>query len=90
MEGPEVVQGHKPDTVPVQVAVAAAPLVLNALEVAVLLKIGKSTFLRLHSAGKVPQPVRFGRSVRWRRAELEAWVAAGAPSRDKWARLQKI
>jgi len=86
---PEIVPAAPPDAVPVQIEVEAAPLVLTARDAAALLKIGKSTFLRLHAAGKVPQPVRFGRSVRWRRAEIEAWVAAGAPSRDKWARLQK-
>lgn len=32
---------------------------------------------RLTDAGKLPQPVRLGSLVRWRRAELEEWISAG-------------
>jgi len=35
---------------------------------------------RLADAGRMPRPVRLGSLVRWRRAELEAWIAAGCPS----------
>lgn len=64
-------------------------LVVDAREAARLLGISRSTFMKLHSAGKVPSPLRFGRAVRWRRAEIEAWIEAGAPSRDKWIRMRK-
>jgi excisionase family DNA binding protein len=36
-------------------------------------------------AGKLPAPVRLGRSVRWRNSEINAWIAAGCPPRDEWA-----
>ena len=35
---------------------------------------------RLADAGKMPQPIKLGSLVRWRRAELDAWIAAGCPS----------
>jgi excisionase family DNA binding protein len=65
---------HKPDE----------RLVLTAEEVAELLCISRAHVFRLQRGGKLPAPVRFGRSVRWARAELEAWLRAGAPSREEW------
>jgi predicted DNA-binding transcriptional regulator AlpA len=49
-----------------------------------LLSIVPSTLWSWHSAGKLPAPIRLGGRTLWRRAELEAWVAAGCPSRERW------
>ena len=38
---------------------------------------------RLADAGRMPQPVKLGSLVRWRRAELEAWIGAGCPPHDR-------
>ena len=35
---------------------------------------------RLVDAGKMPPPVRLGALVRWNRATIDAWIAAGCPS----------
>lgn len=59
-------------------------MVVDARDAAKLCGIGRSTWLRLHAAGKTPAPVRLGRSVRWRTAELRAWLIAGCPSRVRW------
>ncbi len=59
-------------------------LLMDAAETARTLGLGRSTFWRLHSAGKVPLPVRLGRRTLWRRDEIEAWVRAGCPPRSKW------
>jgi excisionase family DNA binding protein len=59
-------------------------LAVTSAEAAALLGIGRTTFLKLNSAGRVPMPIRFGRSVRWRRDELRAWLNAGCPNRDRW------
>lgn len=61
------------------------PLLITAEEVVELLHVGRSTWYRHVSSGHTPAPVRLGRSVRWRRDELLAWVAAGCPPRSKWS-----
>jgi predicted DNA-binding transcriptional regulator AlpA len=57
---------------------------LPAREVARLLNISWRHWLALHATGKVPNPVRLGKSVRWRPDELRAWLDAGAPARERW------
>jgi len=34
---------------------------------------------RLADAGKMPRPIRLGGSIKWRRSELDAWIADGCP-----------
>ncbi len=57
---------------------------LPAKATARLLGISERHLWTLHSSGRIPMPVRLGRSVRWRRDELLAWLQAGCPSRDRW------
>ena len=59
-------------------------LALSVEEVAQLLSISRAHVWRLHSSGRIPRPVRLGRSVRWDRKTLEAWLEAGGPPRDRW------
>lgn len=59
-------------------------LLVDAKEAAALCGVGVSTWYNLVACGKTPNSVRLGRSVKWRRNELVAWIAAGCPSRDKW------
>lgn len=63
---------------------SAGPLMLDCVEAAALMGVCRATFWKLHSQGRVPLPIRFGRVVRWRRQEIEAWIAAGCPPRDRW------
>ncbi len=60
------------------------PLLLSARQVADLLGIGLSTFWRLHSSGRTPAAVRLGRCTRWRRDEIQRWIFADCPARDRW------
>lgn len=39
---------------------------------------------RLDQEGRLPRPVHVGRMVRWRRAEVFAWLAADCPPRESW------
>jgi len=48
--------------------------------VAVLLGCSTRHVYRLTDAGRMPPPVRLGALIRWRRAEIEEWIAAGCPS----------
>jgi excisionase family DNA binding protein len=63
-------------------------LALNAEEVAKLLGISSRHLWALNSSGRLPRPIRLGRSVRWRIEELRAWLAAGAPVRDRWETIR--
>ena len=63
---------------------ALGRLALSADEVAALLGISRVHVWKLASTGRLPKPVRLGRAVRWDRKNLEAWLAAGAPTSDRW------
>ncbi len=65
------------------------PLLCDIAEVAFLLGISKATAWKLDSTGRLPRAIRLGRRTLWRRAELEAWVAADAPLRERWEKLRK-
>ena len=60
------------------------PELLDVTETARLIGQAISTVHKAHRAGRMPAPVRLGRSIRWRRAELLAWIQAGCPSREAW------
>lgn len=53
---------------------------MNAEEVAAMLGVSERTLWRLLSAGKFPQPVRFGRSTRWRLSDVKEWLDQGCPA----------
>ena len=60
------------------------PLLLAGDAAAALVGVSKSAFYRLNVQGLVPRAKRFGKLRRWSRVELEAWVAAGCPTREEW------
>lgn len=67
-----------------------SPLMVSADDGARLLGISRAQWWKLHSAGRLPLPLRFGsRAPRWRVDELRAWLEAGAPDRDSWQRFQR-
>lgn len=68
------------------VHLSAAPLLVSASVAAAILGIGRATLYKLDAAGDIPQARKLGKLRRWSRPELEAWVAAGCPSRVQWAR----
>ena len=62
-------------------AADTVPQLLSAAEVARRLSIGVRSLYRLAEQGILPQPIRFSRKlVRWRTAEVEAWLALAAPT----------
>lgn len=69
---------------------APAPLLVPAETAARLCGIAESTWWSLHSAGRVPLPVRLGSRTLWRAAELAAWIDAGCPSRDRWHYMKGV
>ena len=65
-------------------------LVVPAKDAARLLGISRAQLWKLHSQGKVPAPIRLGtKAPRWRVDELRSWLAAGAPDRQTWIKMQE-
>lgn len=56
---------------------ALAAELLDVGAVAGLLGCSKRTVYRLSDGGRMPRPVKLGQLVRWRRAEVLAWIAGG-------------
>ena len=66
---------------------ADRPLLLDARQAAALCGVSERTWWTLSSANKTPMPVRLGNRTLWPAVGpcgLEAWVAAGFPTRDRW------
>lgn len=63
-------------------------LLITIRQVAHLLSRSVAALYRDLAAGRLPPPRRLGRSRRWARHELEAWVAAGCPDARTWAAMQ--
>lgn len=47
------------------------------------LDVAPETVRRLTDRGAIPMPVRLGRSVRYRLAEIEKWIADDCPDLSK-------
>jgi predicted DNA-binding transcriptional regulator AlpA len=55
--------------------VAATDRLLNAQQVADLIGINPRTLRDRRHAGGFPAPIMIGRSPRWKRAAIDAWIA---------------
>jgi predicted DNA-binding transcriptional regulator AlpA len=59
-------------------------LLIDTRALARQLDVAPRTVQRLRAAGKLPEPVELGGSVKWRMDEVRRWVAAGCPTREDW------
>lgn len=59
-------------------------LLIDIKTLATLLDRSVRSLERDDRAGRLPRPIRLGRSKRWRVAEVRAWLAAGCPGRSFW------
>ena len=59
-------------------------LLVTARQAALMCGKALRTWRSWDAAGRIPRPVRIGRSTLWRVDELRGWVAAGCPRRDEW------
>lgn len=66
-----------------EAADAPPPLLLDIKCLAVLLTRSVASLERDQAAGRLPAPVRIGGSKKWRRADIEAWVAASCPAQTR-------
>lgn len=63
---------------------ANSPLLITAKQAAAKCCKSLRTWRSWDSAGRIPRPVRIGRSTLWRSDELQQWIAAGCPCRQEW------
>lgn len=56
------------------------PGFLTARQFAKILQVSLRTLWRMRSAGTLPQPLRLGGVVRWRKRDVDQWIADGCPS----------
>jgi len=59
--------------------IAAESELLTIEQLVSLLSIGERTLWRYARSGRAPAPIKIGALVRWRRAEVMAWIEAGCP-----------
>lgn len=67
---------------------ASATLLLSAADLARELRVSIRTLRAWDAAGRIPRPIRLGHAVRWERAELVRWLAAGGPLRVEWEAMR--
>lgn len=51
-----------------------SPILLTSRETAELFRVDVRTLRRMWRAGAIPAPIQIGRSIRWRRREVEKWI----------------
>jgi predicted DNA-binding transcriptional regulator AlpA len=67
-----------------------AKLLVDARGVGELLSLSRASIFAIHSAGKLPRPVRpTGSDPRWRVSELAEWVRCGCPGREQWETMSR-
>ena len=66
---------------------ALQPLTVSAAEAAALLGVSRSTWYDWHDAGRTPRGLKIGGRRLWDYAELQRWVSAGAPPRERWNQM---
>jgi excisionase family DNA binding protein len=71
------------DNTPGNDIVSSASRLLDVSDVARVLNCSKQHVRRLADAGRMPRPVKLGALIRWNRAEIETWLAAGCPDARK-------
>ena len=50
---------------------------LTDSEIAAKLKVSRRQVWKLLATGRLPQPVRIGRSVRWKESDFNLWINGG-------------
>jgi predicted DNA-binding transcriptional regulator AlpA len=64
-----------------------AALLISERVAAALSGVSRATCHRLRAGGKAPPAIQLRRAVRWRREEIESWIAAGCPDARTWSAM---
>lgn len=63
---------------------AIKSVLISGNDLAKLLDVDLRTVRKFDYSGKLPRPVRLGKSVKWRVEEIQRWIDAGCPDRKTW------
>ncbi len=67
----------------------ADALLIPDTDAARLAGVSRSTLHALRAAGRWgPAPIRLGRCLRFRKADVEAWIGAGCPDARTWQAMR--
>jgi len=59
-------------------------------QLAAYLKMSPRAVFCLRSQGRLPEPIRVGRSIRFKAEEIQAWTRAGAPDLVNWESMKRV
>jgi excisionase family DNA binding protein len=78
----DIASGIKPESLTMTATPQAgdSPALLDVRAVAALLDCSTRHVYRLADAERMPKPLKLGTLLRWRRADLDAWLADGCPA----------
>lgn len=68
---------------------AMLPLTVDAVGLSRLLGISPRTIRNLNASARLPRPICLGRRRLWSVREIEGWLEAGAPGRDRWEAMKE-
>lgn len=71
-----------------EAATSTTQRLLRDREVARVMGVSKSMIHKRNRMGLLPMPIRIGRVLRWDANEIQAWIDAGLPSREKWEAMK--
>jgi len=57
---------------------------VDVVAVAERLSVSTRAIWKWQACGRLPVPVRVGRSVRWRSSDIDEWIERGCPSRSEF------
>lgn len=69
---------------PDELTVAVDPAAFDARGSAAFVAVSRAHWLRLVASGRAPRGMKLGARRVWSRAELTAWIEAGAPPLARW------
>ena len=72
-----------------EIQMAESPLLLGAAAVGRLLGVSLRQVWSLHQIGSIPLPLKLRGRTLWSRAEIERWIEAGCPKRERWLDMKK-
>ncbi len=63
-------------------SLGTAPMMMSADEIANCLGISSRTVWRLKAKGDLPQSIKIGRAVRWKKSDIFEWIEQGCPASE--------